>query len=113
MWGSSISPPRLSEIVSRIYLLSASALAYFNPQDRSPNPRSLTAILYNLHTIYTYMEAQEQPQVLTQPLAASKSILDRLEVLPHSERKRYPELMRQLLSEQQKLRQGAEEMYVD
>ncbi len=112
-WGGTISSPKLSEVISRSYLLSASALVYFNPQERAPNPRSLTAVFYNLNTIYTYMGAQEQPAALAQPLAAIKSILDRLEALPPSQRESYPELVLQLLSEQQKLSQGAEELYVE
>lgn len=111
-WGG-ISSPKLSEVISRSYLLSASALVYFNPQERSPNPRSLTAVFYNLNTIYTYMGAQEPPPALAQPLAAIKSILDRLEALPHTQREKYPELILQLLIEQQRFSQGAQERYVE
>ncbi|TWC30566.1 hypothetical protein FBY03_12356 [Pseudomonas sp. SJZ079] len=70
--GGECGPQQLSELVSRGQLLCASALLYFNPDERNPDPRSLTAVnhhLYTLDTLDTYVLQLGQPPQLLQLLA--------------------------------------------
>src|SRR3990167_2862071 len=107
-WGDGRSAQQLSELGSRSRLLCASAMVYFNPQDRSPDPRSLSAAFYHLNTLETHVVQLGQPDPLAQPLRAMKRLFTELDRLPRAQRERYPELIRQLLVEHVQLRQGAD-----
>lgn len=102
---------QLSEINSRSQLLSASALLYFNPHDRTPDPRALTAVFHHLNTLDTYVLQLGQPALLMQPLLAMSDLFNELDGLPRDQRERYPQLVRQLLIEQQKLQQAADDQF--
>ena len=112
-WSDSLSSQKLNEVGSRSYLLSASALMYFNPQEPSPNQRSLNAVFHHLSMLETYMASLQHPPTLTQPLAEMRSIFTQLEALPLTQRERYPELLQQLLIEHQKLRLAAADAYAE
>ncbi|MDH4563981.1 hypothetical protein [Pseudomonas sp. BN411] len=105
-WGDGRSAAQLSEILSRSQLMCASAMVYFNPAERMPDPRALNATYEHLNAMETYVVQLGQPESLLQPLRAMKEVFDALERLPRTERKRYPELVQQLLGHQQQL-QGA------
>ncbi|MDG1580404.1 hypothetical protein [Pseudomonas sp. GOM6] len=99
---------QLSEIASRSRLLCASALLYFDPQQRTLDPRGLTAAYYHLNSLETLVLQLGQPAALQQPLLALKDSFNRLDRLPPSERARYPQLLEPLLSQQRSLLQALE-----
>ncbi|WP_375738727.1 hypothetical protein [Pseudomonas boanensis] len=106
-WGDGRSDQQLSELSSRSQLLCASAMLYFNPEERAPDPRSLTVVFHHLSTLETYVLQLGQPESLVQPLHAMKRIFAQLDSLPSSQRERYPELLRQMLVQQRQLQQAA------
>ena len=94
---------QLSEIGSRSRLLCASALLYFDPQQRNLDPRGLTAAYYHLNSLETLVLQLGQPAALHQPLLALKATFSRLDRLPPGQRAAYPELLEQLLDQQRLL----------
>jgi uncharacterized protein (UPF0212 family) len=107
VWGNDSSAQKLSEVISQTDLLGASALAYFNTDQRSRDERSLTSAYSSLYTLEMCMAHQGQPAEQTQPLAQIKALLAQLEALPSAQRERYSELLSALLVEQKKLREAA------
>ena len=110
-WGDGRSAQQLSEVGSRSRLLCASAMVYFNPQVRAPDPRSLSAAFYHLNTLETHVLQLGQPDPLAQPLRAMKRLFSELDRLPRDQRERYPQLVRQLLVQHRHLQQAADEQY--
>ncbi|MBM7060453.1 hypothetical protein JQX08_07015 [Pseudomonas sp. UL073] len=106
-WGDGRSVQQLSELDSRSQLLCASALLYFTPLERDPDPRALTAVFYHLQSLDTTIVQLGQPAELEQPLRVMQQLFRELDGLPRSQRQRYPQLLQQLLAEQQKLREAA------
>lgn len=102
------TPQQLSELTSRSRLLCASALLYFDPQQRSPDPRSLTAVYYHLNTLETLVLQLGQPAALQAPLAALKGTFASLDRLPPEAGASYPALIEQLLQQQRQLQLAAE-----
>lgn len=111
VWGDGRSAGKLSEILSRSQLMCASAMVYFNPAERTPDPRGLNATFEHLNLMETYMVQLGQPEALVQPLRAMKDVFETLDRLPPAERERYPELIQQLLGHQRKLQQAASTAY--
>ena len=93
----------LNEVGSRGQLLSASALLYFNPAIRTPDPRSLTAVYYQLNTLASHVQQLGQPSALAQPLQAMQRSFAELDRLPRKEQQRYPALLQALLQQQLQL----------
>ncbi len=110
-WGDGPSAGKLSEIRSRSQLMCASAMVYFNPAERTPDPRGLNATFEHLNIMETYVVQLGQPEALVQPLRAMKEVFETLDRLPPTERERYPELIQQLLAHQQQLEQAASTAY--
>ncbi|WP_271411502.1 hypothetical protein [Pseudomonas sp. Q1-7] len=111
VWGDGRSAGQLSELRSRSQLMCASAMVYFNPAERTPDPRGLSATFGHLNTMEAYVVQLGQPEALVQPLRAMKKVFETLDRLPPSERQRYPELIQQLLGHQQQLQQAASAAY--
>ncbi|WP_044874438.1 hypothetical protein [Pseudomonas sp. LFM046] len=111
VWGDGRSAGKLSEILSRSQLMCASAMVYFNPAERTPDPRGLNATYEHLNLMETYMVQLGQPEALVQPLRAMKEAFETLDQLPPTERERYPKLIQQLLGHQQQLQQAATTAY--
>lgn len=107
------SSQQLSELVSRSRLMCASALLYFDPQLRSPDPRGLTAVYYHLNTLETLVLQLGQPAELQAPLLALKASFARLEKMPRSERRQYPQLLAEMLGQQRLLLAAAAERQVE
>ncbi|MDH4558011.1 hypothetical protein E8F11_23015 [Pseudomonas sp. BN417] len=105
-WGDGRSDQQLSELASRSQLLCASSMLYFNPEDRAPDPRSLTVVFHHLGMLETYVLQLGQPTSLVQPLQAMKRTFAQLEAVPASQRQHYPELLRQLLLHRQQLQRA-------
>ncbi|MDH4566296.1 hypothetical protein E8E95_06350 [Pseudomonas sp. BN414] len=112
-WGDGRSAGQLSEILSRSQLMCASAMVYFNPAERTPDPRGLNATYQHLNTMETYMVQLGQPEPLVQPLRAMKEVFDTLDRLPRAKRERYPELIQQLLGHQRQLQRAASTAYAN
>ncbi len=110
-WGDGRSAGQLSEILSRSQLMCASAMVYFNPTERTPDPRGLNATHQHLNTMETYMVQLGQPEPLVQPLRAMKDVFDTLDRLPRAKREHYPELIQQLLGHQRQLQRAASAAY--
>ncbi|MNQ60294.1 hypothetical protein D3C85_745680 [compost metagenome] len=109
-WGDGRHDQQLSELASRSQLLCASSMLYFNPDDRAPDPRSLTVVFHHLGMLETYVLQLGQPTSLVQPLQAMKRTFAQLEGVPASQRQHYPELLRQLLLHQQQLHRAVVEI---
>ena len=110
-WGDGRSAQQLSELDSRSHLLCASAMVYFNPQDRSPDPRSLTAVFHHLNMLETYVMQLGQPPQLLQPVTAMKRVFAKLDGLSRAQSGRYPELVQQLLGHHRQLQLAAADAY--
>ena len=89
-WGDARSAQQLSEVGSRSHLLCVSAMVYFNPQERSPDPRSLTAVFHHLNSLETHVLQLGQPEQLAQPVRAMKGLFAELDRLPRAQRERWP-----------------------
>ncbi|MBC9251483.1 hypothetical protein A9179_14525 [Pseudomonas alcaligenes] len=100
---------QLHELDSHSRLLCASALLYFDPRERSPDPRSLTAVYHHLNTLETDVLQLGQPADLAQPLGAMQRIFTELDGLPRSASRRYPELIARLLEQRQQLGEAVEQ----
>ncbi|MGY4532297.1 hypothetical protein ACVW0Y_001421 [Pseudomonas sp. TE3786] len=94
---------QLYELDSHSRLLCASAMLYYDPRERSPDPRLLTAVFHHLTSLETDVLQLGQPPQLVQPLAAMRKLFEQLDGLPRSESRRYPELITQLLEQRQQL----------
>jgi hypothetical protein len=106
-WGNEPSAQYFNELDTRSHLLCASAMVYFNPNERSPEPGGLNTVFYHLNTLESRVQQLGKPGELVQPLQAIKRLFSELENTPASQRERYPTLIRQLLVEQRKLQQAA------
>lgn len=106
-WGDDRSVQQLSELGSRSQLLCASAMLYFNPEEREPDPRGLTAVFYHLQSLDTTVVQLGQPAELVQPLRVMQRVFAELDGLPRSQRQRYPQLVQELLLQQRQLREAA------
>lgn len=87
----------LHEISTRAYLLCSSAMVYFNPQDRTPDPRSLTAYFDNLNVMETKIIQLGQPPELNDPLKGMQAIFKELDNTPRSKAALYPDRIGRLL----------------
>ncbi|NWL77811.1 hypothetical protein DM872_13210 [Pseudomonas taiwanensis] len=86
-------------------------MVYFNPAERTPDPRGLNATFEHLNIMETYTVQLGQPEALVQPLRAMKEVFDTLDQLPRAKRAHYPELIQQLLAHQRQLQQAASTAY--
>lgn len=102
---------QLSELDSRSQLLCASAMLYFNPKERTPDPRLLTSVFHHLQTLETAVQQLGQPAALAQPLGEMKKVFAELDGLPPADKQRYPALIQQLLAHQLQLQQAAAAAY--
>lgn len=98
---------QLSELDSRSQLLGASAMLYFDPKDRTPDPRQLTSVFQHLQMLQTDVQQLGQPPELAGPVQAMQQVFSQLEALPAVRRKEYPLLVRQLLVHQRDLRKAS------
>lgn len=102
---------QLSELDSRGQLLCASAMLYFDPKERMPDPRLLTSVFHHLHTLQTDVQQLGQPPELAGPVQAMQRVFAKLDGLPAARRQEYPILLRQLLVHQHALREAAAAAY--
>lgn len=102
---------QLSELDSRSQLLCASAMLYFNPKERTPDPRLLTSVFHHLQTLETAVLHLGQPAALVQPLRDMQRVFAELDGLPAADKERYPVLIQQLLAHQMQLQQAAAAAY--
>ena len=65
--GDAPAALQLSELDSRSRLLCASAMLYFDPRERAPDPRSLTAVFHHLNTLETHVLQLGRPAALAAP----------------------------------------------
>ena len=101
----------MHEASTRSYLLCSSAMVYFNPQDRAPDPRSLTAYFDNLNTLNTKVTQLGQPPELTTPLRSMEQVFMDLDGTPRSRSSKYPAKIRELLLINQQMQTDLATMY--
>lgn len=101
--GDAPAALQLSELDSRSRLLCASAMLYFDPRERAPDPRSLTAVFHHLNTLETHVLQLGRPAALAAPVQAMQRLFARLEKLPREQREAYPQLIGELLEQQRQL----------
>ncbi|MDD0843934.1 hypothetical protein [Pseudomonas sp. Gutcm_11s] len=94
---------QLHELDSHSRLLCASAMLYFDPRERDPDPRLLTAVFHHLNTLETDALQLGQPAELMQPLLVMQDLFRELDGLPRSQRQRYPQLVVRLLEQRRQL----------
>ncbi|HSC82498.1 MAG TPA: hypothetical protein VLC30_02675, partial [Pseudomonas sp.] len=97
----------LNELDSHSLLLCASAMLYFDPREREPDTRSLTAVYHHLNTLETDVLQLTQPPQLAQPLKVMQELFRELDGLPRAQRQRYPELISRLLEQRRQLGDAA------
>lgn len=112
LWADERSALQLSELDSRSQLLGASAMLFFHPKDRTPDPRLLTSVFQHLQILKTDVQQLGQPPELARPVQAMQQVFSQLEELPPVRRQEYPLLVRQLLVHQQALREAAGAAYL-
>ncbi|MCY1283698.1 hypothetical protein D9M68_298650 [compost metagenome] len=105
--GNALDAQRLSEIGSRSRLLCASAMAYFDPREREPDERGLTAVYHNLMALDTLVVQLGDAESLRHSLQTMRTLFETLEGLPRQEAAQFPPLIRQLLEASAALRQKA------
>jgi hypothetical protein len=105
-WADALTTQQISEVDTRSHLLCASAMVYFNPSERNPEPQGLNTVFFHLNTLEYRIQQLGQPKLLTQPLQIIKRLFKELEATPNAQRERYPEQIGQLLEQQQKLLRG-------
>ncbi|WP_137972762.1 hypothetical protein [Pseudomonas sp. F(2018)] len=98
---------QLYALDSHSRLLCASAMLYFDPRERAPDPRILTAVFHHLNSLEADVQQLGQPAELARPLAAMHRLFDQLDGLPRSERERYPQLISLLLEQRRQLGDAA------
>ncbi|MNN04840.1 hypothetical protein D3C81_1175780 [compost metagenome] len=86
-------------------------MLYFDPKDRTPDPRQLTSVFQHLRTLQTDVQQLGQPPELAGPVQAMQQVFGKLEGLPLARRQEYPLLVRQLLVHQRELQQAAGAAY--
>lgn len=102
-WGSEQDARHLGELSSHSRLLCASAMVYFNPEEREPDPRALTATYYHLNTLSALVVQLGSPESLQSPVRAMEKLFKTLDSLPRDQASRFPELVGQLLKQEQQL----------
>jgi hypothetical protein len=101
----------LHEVRSRGHLLCASAMVYYAPQGKTPDPRSLASYFDSLNQLQTRNVQLGQPEVLSETLKQMAQLLKSLERLPRRNAALYPEKISQLLALHLRLENWAAEQY--
>ena len=91
-WGSEQDARHLGELGSHSRLLCASAMVYFNPEEREPDPRALKATFYHLNTLNRLIVQLGSPASLQRPVQAMEKLFNTLDGLS---RDQASELIRQ------------------
>ncbi|WP_044870984.1 hypothetical protein [Pseudomonas sp. LFM046] len=107
-WGSEQDARNLGELSSHSRLLCASAMVYFNPQEREPDPRALSATFYHLNTLSRLVVQLGNPEALQSPVQAMEKLFKTLDGLPRDQASRFPELVGQLLEQERRLEHAAQ-----
>lgn len=101
----------MHEASTRAYLLCSSAMVYFNPQDRTPDPRSLTAYFDNLYVLNTKITQLGQPPELMAPLRSLEAVFKVLDTTPRSQAAKYPGKIREMLLLNKQMQADLSNMY--
>lgn len=107
-WGSEQDARHLGELGSHSRLLCASAMVYFNPEEREPDPRALKATFYHLNTLNRLIVQLGSPASLQRPVQAMEKLFNTLDGLPRDQASRFPELVGRLLEQERSLEQAVQ-----
>jgi hypothetical protein len=101
----------MHETSTRTNLLVTSAMVYFNPEDRTPDPRSLIAYFDSLYAVNTKITQLGQPEALWGPYTQMEALFKVLDNTPRKESAVYPEKIRELLLLNQQLQTSVLESF--
>ena len=101
----------LHEVSSNGYLYTASMMVYFNPKDRTPDERSLTAVFGAINLMDTKITQLGNPPEMRKPLDEMNSIFLTLEKSKRSESKIFPGKIQRVLELNKQLQDAVAKSY--
>ncbi|CAN7313924.1 hypothetical protein LJR071_001603 [Pseudomonas sp. LjRoot71] len=101
----------LHEIRTRSYLLCSSAMLYFNPAIKSPDPRALASNYDSLMRLHTRTVQLGQPSHMVEIQRSMQGLMKSLERMPRQDAGLYPEKLMHLLELQRQAESWADEQY--
>ncbi|MFP6850492.1 MAG: hypothetical protein VCA57_17505 [Pseudomonas sp.] len=110
-WADERTALQLSKFHSRGQLFCASAMLYFNPQERTPDPRLLSSMYNHLWAMQADVWQLGQPADLVKPVEGIQQLLDQLAGKTSEQKKDYPDLVRQLIVRVLQLQRAADVAY--
>lgn len=101
----------LHEIRTRGYLLCSSALLYYDPANKTPDPRALASSYGSLVLLQTRTVQLGQPPQLVDIQRGLQAVMTALEQMPRRDAEHYPERLARLLQVQRQGESWAAEQY--
>lgn len=109
--ADSLNLQYLHDVRTNGYLLCASSMLYFNPAEKSQDPRALTSSFSSLTQLDTRVTQLGLPPQLNEIEQSMKTVFKVLDTTPRSRAKDYPESILKLLGLQQQLEAWGAEQY--
>lgn len=101
----------LHEIRTRSYLLCSSAMLYFSPAIKLPDPRALISNYDSLMLLQTRTVQLGQPPYLVEIQRSMQDLMEALEQIPRQDAEQYPEKIMALLKLQRQADAWADQQY--
>lgn len=101
----------LHEVSNNAYLFTASMMVYFNPKDRTPDERSLTAAFGAINVMDTKITQLGNPPDMRMPLDEMNSIFLTLEKTKRAQSAIFPEKIQRVLQLNKQLQEAVAKTY--
>lgn len=101
----------LHEVSSNSYLYTASMMVYFNPKDRTPDERSLTAVFGAINVMDTKVTQLGNPPEMRAPLDEMNSIFLSLEKAKRSQSATFPAKIQRVLQLNKQMQEAVAKSY--
>lgn len=101
----------LHEVSNNAYLFTASMMVYFNPKDRTPDERSLTAAFGAINVMDTKVTQLGNPPEMRKPLDEMNSIFLTLEKTKRAQSAIFPEKIQRVLQLNKQLQDAVAKSY--
>jgi hypothetical protein len=101
----------LHEVSNNAYLFTASMMVYFNPKDRTPDERSLTAAFGAINIMDTKITQLGNPPEMRKPLDEMNSIFLTLEKTKRAQSAIFPEKIQRVLELNKQLQDAVSKIY--
>ena len=101
----------LHEVSNNAYLFTASMMVYFNPKDRTPDERSLTAAFGAINVMDTKITQLGNPPEMRKPLDEMNSIFLTLEKTKRAQSEIFPGKVQRLLELNKQLQEAVAKTY--